>query len=181
MALKRGTARRYAEAAFELAVRDDALDAWLGSLSVAEERLSAPEVERLLASPAVPIASRIELLDRLLGDAVTGGPRNLVALLIRRGRFQDLGAVTREFRRLDARRKGVAEAHVSSATPLEEADRAALLERLTAITGQRVEMVEHVDPALLGGVQVRIGDRLIDGSVRGRLERLRATFATTAS
>ena len=77
--------------------------------------------------------------------------------------------------------KGIVEAIVTSAAPLEEAERAALAERLAALTGQRVEIEERVDPALLGGLQVRIGDRLIDGSVRGRLERLRATLSTTAS
>jgi F-type H+-transporting ATPase subunit delta len=179
MAVRRSTARRYAEAAFEIALRDDATDLWLEALAVAEERLGAPEITRLLASPAVPVAARTELLDKLIGDAVTGGPRNLIALLIRRGRFDDLGAVARELRRLDARRKGIVEARVSAALPLEDADRAAMDERMTAMTGHDVRMEEQVDPALLGGVQVRIGDRLIDGSIRGRLERLRATFSTS--
>ena len=89
MALRRSTARRHAEAAFEIAVRDDAVEAWLEALSAAEERLSDERVARILASPAVPVASRLELLDRLLGDTVSGGPRNLIALLIRRGRFDD--------------------------------------------------------------------------------------------
>ena len=60
-------------------------------------------------------------------------------------------------------------------------ERAALAERLRAMTGGDVETEERVDPDLLGGMQVRIGDRLIDGSVRGRLERLRASLATSAS
>lgn len=181
MALKRSTARRYAEAAFEIALRDDAVDAWLAALDVAEERLTRPEVTRLLGSPAIPVAARVELLDTLIGDAVTGGPRNLIALLIRRGRFDDLSAVAREFRRLDARRKGIIDALVSAALPLDDADRAAMDKRMTTMTGKEIRMEEQVDPSLLGGVQVRIGDRLIDGSVRGRLERLRATFSTTAS
>jgi F-type H+-transporting ATPase subunit delta len=181
MALRRSTARRYAEAAFEIAVRDDAVEAWLRALSVAEERLSDEQVARVLASPAVPVASRLELLDRLLGDTASGGPRNLVALLIRRGRFDDLGAVVRELRRLDARRRGLVEAVVTSAAPLDDTERAALAERLTSMTGQTIHTEERVDPELLGGLQVRIGDRLIDGSVRGRLERLRASLATSAS
>jgi F-type H+-transporting ATPase subunit delta len=180
MALRRSTARRYAEAAFELALRDDTVETWLEALAFAEERLAAPEAARLLASPAVPVAARLDLLDKLIGDAVTGSPRNLIALLIRRGRFDELGAVVREFRRLDARRKGVVEAIVSAALPLDDADRAAMDERMAAMTGQDIRMEEQVDPALLGGVQVRLGDRLIDGSIRGRLERLRATFSTSS-
>jgi F-type H+-transporting ATPase subunit delta len=180
MALRRSTARRYAEAAFEIAVRDDAVDAWLAALSAAEERLSDAQAARLLASPALPVAARVELLDRLLGLDAARGPRNLVALLIRRGRFDELASVVREFRRLDARRRGRVEAVVTSAAPLDDAARAALSQRLSAMTGQDVQTEERVDPDLLGGVQIRVGDRLIDGSVRGRLERLRATLTTSA-
>jgi F-type H+-transporting ATPase subunit delta len=180
MALRRSTARRYAEAAFEIAERDDAVEAWLTALTTAAERLSDPQAARLLASPAVPVAARIEVLDRLLAGTVSGGPRNLIALLIRRGRFDELGLVVREFRRLDARRRGLLEATVTSAAPLDDTERADLAKRLRAMTGQAVQTEERVDPSLLGGVQIRMGDRLMDGSVRGRLERLRATLTTTA-
>jgi F-type H+-transporting ATPase subunit delta len=180
MALRRSTARRYAEAAYEIALRDDTVETWLEAFAVAEERLAAPEVARLLRSPAVPVTARLELLDKIVDDAVTGSPRNLIALLIRRGRFDELGAVAREFRRLDARRRGIVEALVSAALPLDDADRAAMDQQMTAMTGKDVRMEEQVDPALLGGVQVRVGDRLIDGSIRGRLERLRATLSTTS-
>jgi F-type H+-transporting ATPase subunit delta len=174
MALTRTTARRYAEAAFEIAERDDSLAAWLAALAVAGERLTAPEVLRLLSNPAIAASARVEVLERILRDDVTGAPRNLLALLVRRGRFELLPAVIREFTRLHHRREGIVEAIVTSATPLEDSEVEALQQRLVAMTGSRVELQQQVDPDLLGGLQVRVGDRLIDGSVRGRLERLRA-------
>jgi F-type H+-transporting ATPase subunit delta len=181
MALTRGTARRYAEAAFEIAERDASMDAWLAALAVAEERLTSPEAMRLLSSPAIPAASRIELLERLLGGDVSGAPHHLLALLVRRGRFELLPAVGREFRRLHHRREGVVQATVTSATDLDAADAEALRQRLETMTGMRVELQRLVDPDLLGGLSVRIGDRLIDGSVRGRLERLRTELSTLAT
>lgn len=180
MALTRSTARRYAEAAFEIAERDDSMDAWLAAMTVAEERLTLPEVTRLLANPALPTASRIELLERIVGDDIHGAARNLFALMVRRGRIEMLPAAVREFRRLYARREGIIEAVVTSAAELDAAEQTALHQRLEAMTGSRVEMELLVDPRLLGGVQVRLGDELIDGSVRGRLERMRNAFATTA-
>ena len=174
------SARRYAEAAFEIAERDDAMDAWLGALGVAAERLADPQVMRLLANPAVPSESRVDVLGRILGDDVTGPPRNLLALLVRRGRIEQLPDVERELARLYRRREGIVEAIVTSAAPLDDAEQETLQDRLVAITGGKVEMHLEVDPGLLGGIQVRLGDQLIDGSVRGRLERLRSTFSTQA-
>ena len=178
MALSRSTARRYAEAAFEIAQRDDSMEAWLAALSVAEERLTDAQASRLLSNPSVPADDRVEVLGRLLGDGVSGPPHSLLVLMVRRGRFELLPGVIREFRRLHRRREGIVEAMVTSAVDLDEQEQEALLERLVAMTGSRVEMQLGVDPELLGGIQVRLGDRLIDGSVRGRLERLRASFTT---
>jgi len=181
VALSRSAARRYAEAAFEIAVRDDALAAWLAAFGVAEERLTGPDVTRLLASPAIPAAVRVEVLTRLLGDDVTGAPSNLMALLVRRGRFELLPTVRREFMRLYRRREGIVEATATSAIALDAADLEALEAGLVAMTGQRVELSTDVDASLLGGVQVRVGDRLIDGSVRGRLQRLHADLSRLAT
>jgi F-type H+-transporting ATPase subunit delta len=179
--LARSTARRYAEAAFEIAERDDSMETWLAAFALAEERLTDPGVMRLLANPAIPASSRIEALGRIIGEEVRGTQRNLLALLVRRGRFEQLPAVAREFRRLYRRREGIVEATVTSAATLDAAEATALRGRLEAVTGQRIELEQQVDPELLGGVQVRVGDQLIDGSVRGRLERLRNQLTTIAT
>jgi F-type H+-transporting ATPase subunit delta len=180
MALARSTARRYAEAAFEIAERDDSMAAWSAALTIAEERLAGAEVTRILSNPSLPAATRIELLGRIVGDDVTGAQRNLLSLMIRRGRFEQLPAVIAEFRRLYRRREGIMEATVTSAAALDDAEVEALQARLESLTGKRIELSREVDAELLGGVQVRVGDQLIDGSVRGRLERLRTAFTTMA-
>ncbi len=180
MALVRSTARRYAEAAFEIAERDDSMAAWTAALSVAEERLTRTDVMRLMSNPAIASSARTAALERIVGDDVVGPQRNLLALMVRRGRFELLPAVITEFRRLYRRREGIIEATVTSTIALDEAEIAALQERLVAITGSRIELRHQTDPSLLGGLQVRLGDRLIDGSVRGRLERLRSDFSNIA-
>lgn len=181
MALARSTARRYAEAAFEIAERDDSVETWMAALGVAEERLAGDQVVRLLSNPALAAPSRIAILGRILGEDVGGPQRALLALLIRRGRFEQLPAVIRQFRRLYRKREGIVEATVTSAAALDDAEVSALQTRLEAATGARIELTRQVDPVLLGGVVVRVGDQLIDGSVRGRLERLRTdlTHVTT--
>jgi F-type H+-transporting ATPase subunit delta len=181
MALTRSTARRYAEAGFEIAERDDSMEAWRAALAIADERLTSPEVMRLLSNPSVPTTDRTTALERILGDDVTGAPRNLLALMVRRGRFEQLPAVIREFTRLYNQREGIVEATVTAAAELDDDELAALNERLVAMTGATIELSQVVDPGLLGGVQVRVGDRLIDGSVRGRLERLRSEFSNIAT
>jgi F-type H+-transporting ATPase subunit delta len=180
MALARSTARRYAEAAFEIAERDDSMGVWLAAFVSADERLTSPEVMRLLSNPSVSTTSRVAALERIVGDEVSGAPRNLLVLMVRRGRFELLPGVIREFTRLYRRREGIVEASVTSAAALDAGEVETLQERLVAMTGNRIELQQHVDPELLGGIQVRVGDRLIDGSVRGRLERLRSDFSNIA-
>ena len=94
-------------------------------------------------------------------------------LLAQRGRLSSLPAVERQFKRLVDRERGIVPAAVSSAVPLEPAELEAIGARVRELTGSQVEITASVDPELIGGLTVRVGDRLIDASVRGRLERLR--------
>lgn len=178
MARKRtSTARRYAEAIFEIAERDSTVDVWLEQLSTAAAAVADPTVARRLEDPQIPFEARLDALLEPFGTGMLPQMGNMLALVLRRRRVESLPNIYREFRRLYNRRAGIVEAIAISADELDDAELAALRARLEQITGGRIELETRVDPSLLGGVQVRLGDQLIDGSVRGRLERLRGMFA----
>jgi F-type H+-transporting ATPase subunit delta len=120
------------------------------------------------------------MAETILGAAIHRPVLNLIGLMIRRGTVEQLPKVAAEFRRLDNARQGITLATATSAAPLGNDEVKALTERLEKLTGGRVELDVQVDPSLLGGVVVRVGDRLIDGSVRGRLERLRNQLVSGA-
>jgi F-type H+-transporting ATPase subunit delta len=100
--------------------------------------------------------------------------------VLRRRRLESVSDIAREFRRLYNKREGIYEAVAISAAQLDDNEVAALRARLEQMTGGRVDLSLQIDPKLLGGIQVRLGDLLIDGSVRGRLERLRGRLASGA-
>jgi F-type H+-transporting ATPase subunit delta len=172
--------RRYAEAAFQVALRDDSIEAWRKELDAASSIASDERVGRMLANPAVALETRNEMADKLFGEVVSPPVLNLIKLMIRRGRIHELPRLAAEFRRLDNVRQGITLATATSAAPLTKDEVKALTERMEQFTGGRVELDVQVDPSLLGGVVVRVGDRLIDGSVRGRLERLRNQLVSGA-
>ncbi|KRT64709.1 MAG: ATP synthase F1 subunit delta, F-type H+-transporting ATPase subunit delta [Chloroflexi bacterium CSP1-4] len=180
MARSSSSARRYADAAFAIALRDGTVEPWRRESAAAAATLGEERLARVLANPAVPLASRAELVGVAVGASISRPVLNLVLLLLRRGRIDLLPRVAREFARLDDLRNGVVNATATSAAPLDPDEVRALTARLQRLTGGRVELTTNVDPSLLGGVVVRLGDRLIDGSVRGRLERLRSRLASGA-
>jgi F-type H+-transporting ATPase subunit delta len=173
MARRDSTARRYAEAAFEVAMRDGTLEQWRAELDIAASVVGDARALDILANPAIPTDQRSSALDALLGDRAARPVKNLIQLMLRRGRIEELSRVAAEFRRLDDDRQGITHATATSASELTQDEVRQLTARLEESTGGRIALDVQVDPSLLGGLVVRVGDRLIDGSVRGRLERLR--------
>ncbi len=180
MARPSTAARRYAEAAFEIGRRDGTVETWRRELDLAAAVLTDPAVATGLNNPAVPTERRAKALADAIGGSISRPVLNLISMMLRRGRIEDLPRVAAEFRRLDDANNGVTAAHATSAAPLEPSEVSALTARLEQMTGGRVELDVTVDPSLLGGLVVRVGDRLIDGSVRGRLERLRNQLVSGA-
>jgi F-type H+-transporting ATPase subunit delta len=175
------TARRYAEAAFEIAERDGNTDVWLAQLERLATAMSDETTVRRLEDPEIPIERRQQAFRSLFTDqAMLPQVWNLIGLVLRRRRLESVADIYREFRRLYNKREGIHEAVATSAAPLDEREVSAVRSRLEQITGGRVDLTLRVDPKLLGGVQVRLGDLLLDGSVRGRLERLRGRLAAGA-
>ena len=173
MARRDTAARRYAEAAFQIGRADGTLDEWERDLGVMSELLAMDQVRRILQHPVIPYADKERLLQKAAGG-VKAEVLNLVLLMIRRGRPRAIEPMIGHFASLLRAERGIVLAEVRTALPLEDEQRRAVTTRLGELTGDTVEMNEVVDESLIGGIAVRIGDRLYDASVRNRLERLRA-------
>jgi F-type H+-transporting ATPase subunit delta len=174
------TARRYAEAAFQIAERDDTIEQWLEQLGEAAQVVTDPRIVHMLENPETPLDERLTIFRAALGEGMLPQLPNLLALILRRRRVDQLPRIAREFKRLYNKKMGIVEAIATSAAELDEAELSALRARLEQMTSAKIELSTNVDPSLLGGVQVRLGDLLIDGSVRGRLEQLRSRLASGA-
>ena len=166
-------ARRYARAIFEIALeRQQPLESWLSDLQAIQAALADPSVQPTLASPKLSFDQKRELIDRALGG-VDELRRNFVYLLVERGRLELLGAVVREFRAMMLDHQGIAEATVTTAVPIDDAEAERIAQQLGRLVNKRVILQREVDPSIIGGVVARVGDRLINGSVAAQLASLR--------
>lgn len=166
-------ARNYAEALFTLGEKSGRIQLY-GDLidAVAHGVAAAPTVQAVLMSPKVTKAQKA----KLFADALAGAPREFVLFLqgvIRRGRQGLLTFIAEEFQALHDLKLNRVRAAVTVARPVDETLRQKIAERLTAVMGRQVLPQFHEDPAILGGVVVRVGDRVFDGSVRRKMTVLR--------
>ena len=171
-------ARAFAEVAVEHKLDPDKAVEELSA--VADLIHGSRELRNVLQNPAVPREQKHALLDALMKRM--GGSkllRNFLAVLIDHRRIGGLGEVVTLFKEELDRRLGIAEARVSSARPLTAAEKKSLEKQLAEITGMTVRASYSEDTALLGGVTVRMGSTIYDGSVQGRLERMRAEIASS--
>jgi F-type H+-transporting ATPase subunit delta len=169
-------ARRYAEAYFDLARQAGRIEAWRDDLARAVEMLENPSVAEALRTPRVHVRDRVRLLMDLL-DGLQQPTRNLVRLLVERGRAGALPVVLSRYEALADAASGVTRAQVVAAVPIDEALERRIAEVLGERLGGRVRTTLRQDPDLIGGLVIRIGDRVIDSSLRTRLQQLRAALA----
>ncbi len=167
------TAHIYAQALLELAT-----EPWLKGLRLANRRLREQSLVARLEDPAIPMADKTNLLMSALGD--TPPQVNVfVRSLVNDGELNKLDAIVAEFETLIVRRSQYVLAHVRSAVPLRADEKKTLEENLARRFGATLEAEYEVDPSLLGGVVVRVGDEVIDGSLAGKLSVLRGRLAAS--
>ena len=171
-------ARRYAQALYEEAEQAGTLERVDQDMQAVRESLEASrELERLFRSPIVSREKKEAVVQKLFTGHVEALIVRFMRLLIEKQREALLPTVIRAYTDLRDERRGIVEARVRTALPLGEAEEAALRQALEARTGKRVRLRTEVDESLLGGVVVRIGDRVIDGSARHQLQQLRERLA----
>jgi F-type H+-transporting ATPase subunit delta len=134
----------------------------------------SPELREFFSNPAVPAPQKMGFLDKLNARlGLQKELRNLLAVLIDNDRIGQVSEVAQAYRRLLQEQSGIRQAEIVTARELNEKERGALVEEIGKLAGARVEASFRLDPAILGGAVVRIGSTVYDGSVRGRLERLK--------
>lgn len=178
MASARLIVQRYAQALHSLASETGALEAVDSDLQVLDELLSeSPELAEQLANPRLTREVKERVLTQLLAGAEGSSLVQRVALLMtRKGRAGLLTELRPIYAEIAMAAAGRQVARVTSAQGLDEGTRQQLGERLGALTGNSITLEETVDASLLGGVTVQIGSKLIDGSLRGRLEKIQDTL-----
>ncbi len=166
-------ARRYAAALFAVAKRDGILDAVAADLTLVSRFVAeVPYLRAVLMQPLVSDERKNGVVSEAFGDRVTASTLSFLRLLIRKRREDLIDECVRDFRALLAEHNNTVEAEASTAVGLSPDQEARLTRGLEAMTGKTINLTAHVDPQMLGGVVIRIGDQIIDGSVRGKLERL---------
>ena len=164
--------KRYAQALFAIAVETGSQEAWLDELRLAREALDDPTVAMYLGTPRVLTDAKLDIVAQLL-EGREPMVANLVGLLVSRQGTGLLGAVMDEYSELLNQSLGRARATVTTATPLSDEQRARLRESLGVMLDREIVVEANEDPEIIGGVVVRVGDQIIDGSVRTRLVALR--------
>lgn len=171
--MARASSRRYAQAAFAIAVDRGELKRWRDDIAKAAEIIADPDVMAFMASPFVPLSERLNGVNVLLSD-IDPTVRNLWSLLVSNGDIEWTAAIAEAFQELADEHLSIGRAEVVSAVPLTGAQRGRLRANLRDLTGLRhIELAERVDAEVLGGIVARVGDRLIDGSARTRLRSMR--------
>lgn len=171
-----GAAKRYVQAVVELAREQGSFDAWQRDLGTLRAAVSDPTVQSFLENPSIQASDKDKVLDSVLGEA-SQEARNLAHMLVARGRtgiIQDLADL---FDEAVLAEKGIALVDVTTAEELDAAGQDVVREQLGRLLGKNVQLRLHVDPAIIGGVVAKTGDRVIDGSVVNQLRRLRARLA----
>ncbi len=177
MAERATIARPYAKAAFEYAQAANTLAEWSQGLKVAAEVVTDARVAALLNNPRWTPASLAEFIGGIAGARLDPAMQNFVAVLAENRRLPLLPEIASHYEVLRAQIENTVDVEVISAVPLDAAQADKLRQALDKRLKRRVRMHNRVDAALLGGAVIRAGDLVIDGSLKGRLERLGTELA----
>jgi len=166
--------RRYARALYDTAKKYDVVAAVESDLKAITDALDRdPAFKEFLIAPYTSGEEKTAILERLFSDRITALTMQILRVMLEKRREQDIPAVQAEFVSIRRDDQGIVHATISSALPLSDADKKALITKLNKSLGKTIEAEYSIDPRLIGGVKVTYGTYVLDGTVRGALNQLR--------
>ena len=165
-------AKRYAEAAYQLARERGTVEPWSAALELMAAAFRDPQMAAAMDNARILTAAKLRLVEGTL-EGIDPLALNLARLLVARGRTALAPQIAEAFQERVDEERGVAHALVMTAVPLSDGEKVAIADRLKEVTGKRIVLETQVDENIVGGLVARIGDRLIDGSTKSRLLALK--------
>jgi len=177
MSLQTKVAKRYAKALLEVAAERDALVRILDDIRTVQSVIGDnPELLKFLNHPKLDEDAKLDMIRRVFEAGIGQEVYNTLVLLVKRGRAEYIPLVADEFKKIANKAMGIETALVYTPRPLTEQESAKVAEQFARLTGKTVEVESVLDDSLIGGIKVRIGDRIYDGSISGKLNRMLKTI-----
>ncbi len=174
---KGASARRYAQAVFAIALERSELDRWLDDLALLADAMENDEFANFLDAPQLTLSQKTSLIEESLGDSVSRLALNLISLLASRSSARLVASIAEAYQRMLDDHNGIERAEIVSAVPLDARQQARIEDMLQGIVGKEITTTARVESHILGGFVARVGDKVIDGSTRTRLDELRRELA----
>ena len=169
-------ARPYAEAVFKLAAEGNALPAWSDALANIDGVVADSRVQTCISDPKVSTQQLEALVLGVVGDKLSGDARNFVQVLVQNGRLDLMPLIRTHFEALKREKEGVLEAKIISALKMDDAQVRQLVAQLETKYQRKVIAQVETDASLIGGVKIVVGDKVIDATVRGKLDAMAAAL-----
>ena len=167
------SARRYAQAVLQIATERDDVEQWLADLEVLASATRNEDFVIFADSPKVPTADKVKVMQEAFGDSISQLALNLTYLLASRNAITSLPEIADAFEDFVDRGKGVERAEVTSSVALDQETLEGISDVLRDKVGKELLVSTKVDPSILGGFVAKVGDRVIDGSIRTQFENMR--------
>lgn len=171
-------AKRHAEAVFEIASERNELEKWRSDLELMAAVLGSPELIPVLESPKIRYEHKVSAVTQNL-TGISELAANLAKLLILKHRVRLISDIAAKYGGLMDRQRGVEHAEVITAVEMDTQLEHKIREQLARITGSEIELKPRIDPAIIGGFVARMGDKVLDGSVRNQLQNLKQQIVQT--
>ena len=169
-------ARPYAEAVFRLAKEGNTLADWAEKLAFIAAVYQDPQMQAAIGNPKVTANDVERLVLAICGERIDGAARNMIQLLVRNHRLTVLPQIREQFEKLKLEDEGKLDAKISSAFPLDDGQCNQVVNLLSSRFKRKINATVAIDPELIGGIKVEVGDKVWDASVRGRLQTMAVTL-----
>ena len=171
------SARRYAQAVFAIALEQGEPGRWLDDLALLSDAMANDDFANFLDAPQPTLSQKINLIEETLNDSVSRLALNLISLLSSRNSARLAPSITESYQEMLDEYNGIERAEIVSAVTLSDEQQQRIETMLKDIVGKDITATSRVEPRILGGFVARVGDKVIDGSTRTRLDDLRRQLA----